>query len=76
MSRGRKAIQLRKLLEENYPKENYDVTLTNEEFITALNQQSAPSTSSEPAKSNVRSSEQDELEYADGIADDILNDEE
>ncbi|MHA1109535.1 MAG: AAA family ATPase [Promethearchaeota archaeon] len=73
---GRKAITLRKLLEENYPKENYDVTLTTEEFISSLNQPVTPSTPSETSTSKVRSSEQDELEYADGIADDILKDEE
>lgn len=72
---GRKAVQLRKLLEENYPKENYDVTLTTEEFISALNQPISPSTSIETSLPKVKSADQDELEYADGIADDILKEE-
>jgi MoxR-like ATPase len=72
---GRKAIALRKLLEENYPKENYEVTLSTDEFVSKLNQPVTPTTTVKISSSKKSSSEVDELDDADDIADDILNDE-
>ncbi len=72
---GRKAIELRKILEENYPRENYDVTLTTEEFIARISHAPVLNPSVSPQSSPVKS-DLDAIEEGSGIAEDILKDEE
>ncbi len=70
---GRKAINLRKILEETYPKDEYDVTLSTEEFISSLSQPMSTQTlenNPKPPK-GIGSSDLD----VDDLVDDILKDE-
>ena len=68
---GRKALALKKLLEETYPKENYDVMLTTEEFISSFNQPVSSTPVSSSSEKNREESEQGDSEV-DKLVDDIL----
>lgn len=73
---GKKAITLKNLLEENYPRDSYDVTLSTEEFIIHLSQPNQSASSIEPPKPNKHRSERGELEDILEDIDDMLNEEE
>jgi len=73
---GKKAVFLKKLLEETYPKENYEVILSAEDFVSPLNQAPIPPQSDKVQISPERISEKDDLDAAEDIADDVLEGEE
>ena len=67
---GKKAVSLKKLLEDNYPRENYDVTLSTEEF-SVLNQPSEPTPLKESANATTPTKVSGEMDV-DELVEDLL----